>query len=177
MNYLDREDIASSKGTPEDLNSIKLVFEWGKAGNAKLMTVFPQIKENGPIHEKAAKKGHTGSVGLGEVTSVNHDITSSTFDPTNTMDSVLFVFRYGPEDWLQARGIMPSKIPVSRKRGRDAESDVIDIDDLETEDEDDEVIIIKHLVPAPTAPMSKRQKVQDEVEEGKEIKPKQYSSL
>lgn len=41
---------------------------------------------------------------------------------------------------------MPPEILRSRKRDREQDEDVINIDDFETDDEDDDVIITKHLV-------------------------------
>ncbi|KAG9093738.1 hypothetical protein FS749_013832 [Ceratobasidium sp. UAMH 11750] len=140
----DQEDIAPSHGGPrEDLNVIRLTFRWGFAGQTKIRTSFPLPKENGPIHEKAAKKGHTGSAGLGSITSIKHQPRSCAFEPDPELDPVVFIFRYAPEDWLQARGIIPDE-HSSQKRDRDATPDIIDIDDLETDDDD--VMVVKHLV-------------------------------
>lgn len=57
-------------------------------------------------------------------------------------------------DWLQAREIIPSsqqggsssspEPQSSKKRTRSATPDAIDLDDLETDD--DEIIIVKHMV-------------------------------
>ncbi|CAE6526090.1 unnamed protein product, partial [Rhizoctonia solani] len=54
---------------------------------------------------------------------------------------IIFVFRYAPRDWLQAKEIIPysprpSPSPqLKPKRERTFSSDVIDIDDLHTDDE------------------------------------------
>ncbi|KAG8721677.1 hypothetical protein FRC08_011086 [Ceratobasidium sp. 394] len=155
----DQEDIAPSHDGPrDDLNVIRLTFRWGFAGQTKIRTSFPLPKENGPIHEKAAKKGHTGSAGLGSTTSIKGQPRSCPFEPDPELDPVVFIFRYAPEDWLQARGIISDE-HSSQKRDRDATPDIIDIDDLETDDDD--VMVVKHLIPAPVAPSNKRRKIQD----------------
>ncbi|KAG8709684.1 hypothetical protein FRC09_000523 [Ceratobasidium sp. 395] len=158
----DKEDIAPSKGSPQkDLNTIRVTFEWGEAGIVQPQTNFWVPKENGPIHEKVAKKGHSGSAGLGSASSLQYSPTVvSFFEPARDIQPVVFVFRYAPEDWLQAQGIIPPKNLLTQKRDRDATPDIIDIDNLETDDED--VTLVKHLVPANTS--SKRQKVKDESE-------------
>ncbi|KAG8742131.1 hypothetical protein FRC10_002001 [Ceratobasidium sp. 414] len=121
------------------------------------MTNFTLPKENGPIHEKAAKKGHSGSVGLGGTTNIDRRPFTCSFEPALGSEPVVFIFRYAPEDWLHARGIIPDEY-LSQKRDRDVTPDVIDIDDLETDDDD--VIVVKHLVPAPVTPGNKRQKIE-----------------
>ncbi|KAJ1310814.1 hypothetical protein OPQ81_009334 [Rhizoctonia solani] len=72
------------------------------------------------------------------------------------------MFCYAPEDWLRAREIIPrSPEPEFRddkrtmKRERTTTPDIIDIDDLETDD--DEIQIVKHMIPAPVPP-NKRQR-------------------
>ncbi|KAG8736369.1 hypothetical protein FRC10_009394 [Ceratobasidium sp. 414] len=157
----DREDIASTKGSQQDLNVIRVTLRWGIAGMSTPQTQFTTPKENGPIHEKAAKKGHTGSAGLGNTTSINYSPRLGLFAPDTGIGPLVFVFCYAPEDWLQARGIVPSKTPSSRKRDRDTTPDVIDIDDLETDDDDD-VVVVKHLVPAPAESSGKRRRIKDE---------------
>ncbi|KAG8696533.1 hypothetical protein FRC09_008407 [Ceratobasidium sp. 395] len=162
----DREDVAPSGPPRDDLNTIRLIFRWGRAGKRVTKTNFVRFRENGPIHEKAAKKGHAGSAGLGSSTSIDYKPQTTTFEPTTGLESVTFTFRYAPEDWLQARGIISPENP-SQKRENSTTPDVIDIDDLESEDDHD-VMIVKHLIPAPVAPSMKRQKIKDE----DDVKPK-----
>ncbi|KAG8695872.1 hypothetical protein FRC08_007505 [Ceratobasidium sp. 394] len=157
----DREDIApSTGGSQKDLNVIRVKLEHGTAGESYPQTSFTTPKDNGPIHEKVAKKGHAGSAGLGKPSNLNYNPTVVNFTPTNGIEPSVFVFRYAPEDWLQARGIIPSKPSSSHKRDRDSSSDIIDIDDLETDDDD--VVVVKHLVPASSEPSSKRRKIKSE---------------
>ncbi|KAG9103954.1 hypothetical protein FRC06_006739 [Ceratobasidium sp. 370] len=153
----DREDIASSaEGSQNDLNVIRVTLQQGIASLPIPQTRFTMPKENGPVHEKAAKKGHAGSAGLGNASSIGYNPRWSLFAPETGIAPSVFIFRYAPEDWLQARGIIPS----SQKRGRDITPDVIDIDDLETDD--DEIVVVKHLVPVPKEPNNKRRKIKSE---------------
>ncbi|KAG8771469.1 hypothetical protein FRC12_003594 [Ceratobasidium sp. 428] len=181
----DREDIAPSNGSAQkDLNTIRVTFEWGKVGASQPQTNFWVPNENGPIHEKVAKKGHSGSTGLGGASALHRPPTVVSFEPTHDIQPLVFVFRYAPEglslglwsfkrlqfrlvDWLQAQGIIPDKNPSTQKRDRDASPDIIDIDDLETDDE--EITLVKHLVPANTS--NKRQKVKDENETKVKLSP------
>ncbi|QRV76797.1 hypothetical protein RhiJN_04812 [Ceratobasidium sp. AG-Ba] len=139
----DREEIASSKEKKQDLNSIRVKLQWGSAGESRLRTQFNVPKENGPIHEKAAKKGHTGAAGLGKATQINYKPTTTSW-----------------KNWLQARGIIPCENPLPVKREREYTPEIVDIDELDTDD--DEITIVKHLVPAPTVQSNKRRKVTDE---------------
>ncbi|KAG9127061.1 hypothetical protein FRC07_000848 [Ceratobasidium sp. 392] len=171
----DQEEVASSHNGPQtDLNVIRLTFEWGHSYGGRVTTSFALPKENGPIHEKVAKKGHVGSVGLGSTTSIDYQLRSCNFKPELGFKPLTFLFRYAPEDWLQAREIIPSEDSSSNavKRERSTTPDVIDLDELEIDDDD--IVVIKHLVPAGGLPSKKRQKVQDkrrEVED-EDTKPK-----
>ncbi|KAG9120045.1 hypothetical protein FRC07_004626 [Ceratobasidium sp. 392] len=169
----DREDVAPSKGSShKDLNTIRATLQWGTAGTSIPQTHFEAPKENGPIHEKAAKKGHAGAAGLGNSSSlVNKPMQVTFFRPVDDRKSLVFVFHYAPEDWLQARGIIPSRNPTSKKRDRDSSPDVIDIDELESDDDD--VIIVKHMAPVPSAMVAKRRKIKAE----DDIKPELESGL
>ncbi|KAG9099845.1 hypothetical protein FS749_000241 [Ceratobasidium sp. UAMH 11750] len=157
----DKEEIApSTQGSQKDLNVIRVELQPGVAGASYPQTNFTAPKENGPIHEKVAKKGHAGSAGLGNTSNLGYSPTSAHFTPMTSIAPSVFLFRYAPEDWLQARGIIPSKTSSSQKRDREASSDVIDIDDLETDDDD--VVVVKHLVPASGESSNKRRKLKSE---------------
>ncbi|EUC65548.1 hypothetical protein RSOL_447650 [Rhizoctonia solani AG-3 Rhs1AP] len=161
----DSDDCAKpNESILKDLNTIKLKLNWGNRG--ELVPCAPSApQEIGAIHEKAAKKGHSGAAKLGKVISVPTVSTTVGFTPANTIALVTFVFSYAPEGWLRARGIIPrSQESESQgnprdilKRERSTTPDIIDIDDLETDD--DEIQIIKHMVPASVA-NNKRQRVE-----------------
>ncbi|CAE6444005.1 unnamed protein product [Rhizoctonia solani] len=156
----DREDAAR----PSDaqlyyLNTIVARFNWGLIGTAQPALDFSVPQEAAPLNEKSVKKGHSGSAGLGRAVAraqlPNH---MCTFSPSAAANPVMFVFRYAPRDWLKARDIIPpspqpSPSPqIKPKRERSFDSDVIDIDDLLT---DDEVVVEKHMVPAPATSRKK----------------------
>ncbi|KAF8599290.1 hypothetical protein BDV93DRAFT_526234 [Ceratobasidium sp. AG-I] len=172
----DDEDIAPlSCEAQEDLNTIKVVFQWGHAGRRLSQARYLTVPDTKPLHEKMAKKGHSGSAELGELTQGERKNWAK-FKADPSFQPLTFVFRYASQDWLQAREIAPcSQQPRSssspepgrtNKRPRSATPDVIDIDDLGTDD--DEIIVVKHLVsPAPVIPNKKPRKAKDE-----DVKPK-----
>ncbi|CEL58301.1 hypothetical protein RSOLAG1IB_03047 [Rhizoctonia solani AG-1 IB] len=145
------------KSSLKNLNTIKLTFEWGRQGKTNPRTTFYTPDEPAPIHEKAAKKGHSGAAKLGKtiVSSSTSEPNSVEFKYSKTVKPITFVFCYAPEDWLLAREIIPqSPEPDSHgnqgavKRERSVTPEIVDIDELET---DDEIQIIKHMIPAPVA--------------------------
>ncbi|QRV91643.1 hypothetical protein RhiJN_19661 [Ceratobasidium sp. AG-Ba] len=155
------EDLSSHSNNLQDLNIVQIRFQWGLDSEPRARTEYAVPKELGPIHEKAAKKGHAGSAGLGNTTiALPGHSTICQFIPAPEFEPLVFRFRYAPEDWLQARGIIESSSSSSLKRGREDSAEVIDIDDLETDD--DEIQIVKHLAPVPTTTVHKRQKVKSE---------------
>ncbi|CAE6436451.1 unnamed protein product [Rhizoctonia solani] len=148
----------------KSLNTIRLTFEWGRQGKSQPRTTFYTPQELEAIHEKAAKKGHSGAAKLGKI--VVSDSTSANsieFTYSKVITPITFVFCYAPENWLCARDIIPhSPEPDSQdnhstlKRERSVTPEVVDIDELETDD--DEIQIIKHMIPAPEA-SKKRQRI------------------
>lgn len=172
----DNENIAPlSREIQKDLNTIQAKLQWGHVGS-DCSPAYKKIPESRPLHEKMAKKGHSGSAGL-DKPKLDPGLATgwSFFEPTPSLQPITFVFRYAPQDWLQAREIIPSSQQSgsssspepnsTRKRARSATPEVIDIDDLETDD--DEIVIVKHMVPAPTASNKKPRKVKDE----EDVKP------
>ncbi|CAE6418833.1 unnamed protein product [Rhizoctonia solani] len=143
----------------KNLNTIKLKFTWGNTG--KLVPyVCSAPQEIELIHEKAAKKGHSGAAKLGKTITIPTP-ASVDFAPDKAIKPITFVI---PTDWLRARDIIPGgPETISQdnqgilKRERSTTPEIIDIDDLETDD--DEIQIIKHMIPAP-APNNKRQRVE-----------------
>ncbi|CAE6472668.1 unnamed protein product [Rhizoctonia solani] len=134
------------------LNTIQVDFVWGRGGQPKPKKHFEEYKDIGPIHEKAAKKGHAGAAKLGKTVSTNR-ATRCDFRPNNSIKQATFIFRYAPEDWLRAREIIAG-LPEpdsqnsgsAQKRPRSRTPEVINVDDFDTDDDD--IQFIKHLVPA-----------------------------
>ncbi|KAG8709682.1 hypothetical protein FRC09_000521 [Ceratobasidium sp. 395] len=153
-------------GLQGELNTICLKLQWGHESQLRQQNSFFVPKEHGPIHEKMAKKGHAGSAGLGSVTTtaIGSRLTCN-FRPAFELKPLKFIFHYAPQDWLQAREIIPQARP-SVKRERDTTPEVIDIEELETDD--DEVVIVKHMAPVPLVPVKKRQRLESE----NDVKPK-----
>ncbi|CAE6472687.1 unnamed protein product [Rhizoctonia solani] len=141
-----------------NLNTVKLIFEWGHKGRLSAAT-FDAPEEVGPIHEKVAKKGHSSAVMLGKTVSVSAVSKGYGFIRDEEIPQVTFVFRYAPQDWLQAEGIILRSTEPGFQEGSCVKKralstlDVIDVDELES---DDEIQIIKHMVPAPTASNKKQ---------------------
>ncbi|KAF8689759.1 hypothetical protein RHS03_09039, partial [Rhizoctonia solani] len=150
----------------ESMNTIKLTLHWGQQSKSRPTRSFCKPQELAPVHEKAAKKGHSGAAKLGKTVVFDSTAEGSvTFEPSKSIKPLNFVFCYAPEDWLRAREIIPhSPEPDSQdnqstlKRERSATPEIIDIDELETDD--DEIQIIKHMIPAPVA--NKRQRTTGE---------------
>lgn len=175
------EDIIVGGFAQEDLNTIQAELVWGRAENFRpvLAEDYHDPEVIGPINEKQAKKGHASSAELG--TSIEFEKPEETFDFTREPDvePSLFIFRYAPQDWLLAQEIMPRSeshelVPkTGQKRARDNSPEIIDIDDIETDDDD--IIIVKHMIPAPVVPKQKRHKAHAQLkaeEDVEEAKPK-----
>ncbi|KAG8731284.1 hypothetical protein FRC11_004579 [Ceratobasidium sp. 423] len=163
----DREDAAKPSETQlQHLNTIMVKFAWGLAGKSQPVSDYETPQETAPLNEKSVKKGHSGSAGLGRtVTRAWLAKWSCGLRPINA-NPTIFIFRYAPHDWLKARDIIPhsprpSPSPqLKPKRERSFSSDVIDIDDLLTDEED--VIVEKHMIPASAAPRKKQRTVKRE---------------
>ncbi|CAE7118050.1 unnamed protein product [Rhizoctonia solani] len=144
----------------QNLNTIKLIFEWGQRRELLSTHRFEVPAEIGPIHEKAAKKSHSGAAKLGKTISVATSTTVA-FTTLTTVKPITFMFCYAPEGWLRARDIIPRNpesesqdTQDSLKRERSATPDIIDIDELETDD--DEIQVVKHMIPAPVTTNKRR---------------------
>ncbi|CAE6526094.1 unnamed protein product [Rhizoctonia solani] len=145
----DREDAAKPSDTQlQYLNTIVAKFSWGLVGESRPNSDYRIPQEAAPLNEKLAKKGHSGSAGLGRaVTRARLATRRREFLPSS--EPILFTFRYAPRDWLKARDIIPNSPRPSPspqlkpKRERSFSPDVIDIDDLHTDDED--IVVGKHL--------------------------------
>ncbi|CAE6430842.1 unnamed protein product [Rhizoctonia solani] len=127
----------------DSLNTVKLVVDWGHGGPSAPRKTFYVPQEVGPIHEKSVKKGHSGAAQLGTAISVS-----------------------ASNDWLRARDIVPhgpeldsQNVKGTLKRERSATPDIIDIDDLET---DEDIHTVKHMVPAPVTVGKKQRTLGEE---------------
>ncbi|CAE6472659.1 unnamed protein product [Rhizoctonia solani] len=164
----DREDAAKpSDAQLQYLNTVRVKFIWGTIGGSQPVVNYNVPQEVVSLNEKSVKKGHSGSAGLGR-TMERAQLSNrrSKFISSARAEPTTFVFRYAPRDWLKARDVIPQSPQPSPspqlkpKRERSFDSDVIDIDDLHTDD--DEIVTVKHMIPASTAPRKKQRTVKRE---------------
>jgi hypothetical protein len=88
------------KAPLDNLNTIRVEFIWGRRGISKPGSHFINPKDIGPIHERAAKKGHAGSAGLGKTVTAP-PVYQAKFDPEPNIKPRTFIFRYGSQGmWL-----------------------------------------------------------------------------
>jgi hypothetical protein len=91
----DKEDIAPLvEDVKEQLNTIHILLSWGHSSNSRPRRTFELPKETRLIHEKAAKKGHAGSVGLGDTISIDYPSTQCDFTPEPRLEPLVFIFHY-----------------------------------------------------------------------------------
>ncbi|CAE6418806.1 unnamed protein product [Rhizoctonia solani] len=155
----DREDATKpSRMQLQYLNTIAAQFTWGSVSAIRPHSDYSVPPDAVPLNEKSIKKGHSGSAELGKtVTRAKLPTRGCIFHANPDVKPAKFVFRYASRDWLKARDIIPpspqtSPSRVKPKRKRSFGSDVIDIDDLSTDDE-------KPMLPAP-APKKKQRAVE-----------------
>ncbi|QRV91642.1 hypothetical protein RhiJN_19660 [Ceratobasidium sp. AG-Ba] len=155
----------------QELNSIRLLFQWGKEdAKTRPQTKFPLPREHGRLHERAVKKGHEScNAELGNTISTTGGRQMLyDFRPVLPLKPLMFIFRYSPEDWLRAKEIIPPRRTPSQKRRRDSPVEIIDVDAREyinvddLESEDDEVQIMKYMIPLTPPPSKKRQRIKAE---------------
>ncbi|KAH7337001.1 hypothetical protein B0J17DRAFT_665790 [Rhizoctonia solani] len=178
-NTTDREDLA----LPDDpgrelLATVQVTLFWVKYGKKQRRhKPYPTPEEPRFVHERAVKKGHLGVVTLGAPVRTSHSGGCIREKEDAGFPKVIFLFRYGPRDWLEAKDIIITErhlvtkdskpkptariakkerettttqsIPdtlrsqashTSREQGGE-QSDVIDIDDLESDNGSDVVVL------------------------------------
>ncbi|CAE6427872.1 unnamed protein product [Rhizoctonia solani] len=105
------DDDLSSPDDPRlsELNTIRILLDWvyvtEERAKHQPSAAPPGL---GPIHEKAAKKAHGDSAGLGAVrpSAARQWYTTQSIGMKKTM----LVFHYAPEDWLMAKKIITSPL-------------------------------------------------------------------
>jgi hypothetical protein len=88
-----------SDASTEDLNTIRVILEWGRCRKLCELDEFTNPKDKGPIHERAMNKGNESAAILGEPRP-SHKADLYEFEPDDNLDSLMFVFRYAPEGEL-----------------------------------------------------------------------------
>ncbi|KAG9105272.1 hypothetical protein FRC07_009432 [Ceratobasidium sp. 392] len=173
---LDRDELASPNGSVNtNLGVIRVTLDWVRTTKITRVHRYMKPEEPGLLHERAAKKGHCTTAALGDVVPSPRPKSNKSFQKVDAgLPPVVFVFRYGPRDWLMAKDIIPNEpAQPSPSRKRDASeskpvrpskklkrepspapttiasrsqsgtfdpSDVIDIDDLESDPDSDVVV-------------------------------------
>ncbi|CAE6532668.1 unnamed protein product [Rhizoctonia solani] len=158
----DREDTFQT-GRPralfDELNTIKVRFAWGhQEAMPERAELFNDPTEAAPIHETEAKfmQGRSG-------------YSFCDFRSEDDAKSTIFIFRYASRDWLQAQDIIerrprvtgPSspRIIPNLKRRRSITPEAIVTTGLETKDDDDDIVFVKHVIPAKAFPRKKKRLV------------------
>ncbi|CAE6393975.1 unnamed protein product [Rhizoctonia solani] len=108
----DNDDLSS----PDDprlseLNTIRIVLDWVYVTEEREQHQPSAPPPGlGPIHEKAAKKAHGDSAGLGAV----RPSTARQWYTTQSigMKKTVLVFHYAPEDWLMAKKIITGPLNI-----------------------------------------------------------------
>ncbi|KAB5592003.1 hypothetical protein CTheo_4527 [Ceratobasidium theobromae] len=101
-----------------ELNTIRLVLDWVYVVGEREFRQSNAPSSLGPIHEKAAKKAHGDSAGLGDLRSSTARQWYST--QSIGMKKTVLVFHYAPEDWLLAKKIISA--PLNLKAQLNARS-------------------------------------------------------
>ncbi|QRV77688.1 hypothetical protein RhiJN_05703 [Ceratobasidium sp. AG-Ba] len=174
---MDQDELASPHPpVSEELATIRVKLTWVRCTQTKRLHKYYELKLRG-FPKRDTKKEHTITAMLGDpIPSVR--ISPMRAIKTHDLSSpVVFVFRYGPRDWLKAQGIIPNELvfegadptpnelqsscdekkaeqkrepnsPLTIKSLHPSEkssladpSDVIDIDDLESDSDSDIVIL------------------------------------
>ncbi|EUC65546.1 hypothetical protein RSOL_447630 [Rhizoctonia solani AG-3 Rhs1AP] len=160
---------------PSNLNTIKVVVEWGRSKVRELspedldQATFIPPPDRGLVHESAVKHLNYSAAILGDpvISKASPHAYTYTFRREKEMERFTFIFRYASLDWLREQGITPP--PKRPRRAPSYTPDYIDVDafdvDIKTEpdtmldstttqqpvflDSDEEIEVLRHLVPVP----------------------------
>lgn len=149
----------------EQLNTVQVKLSWGRITKQIRKPKYKTPADNGPVHERAAKKGHSGSAELGNPISLRAP-RGCGFRGELSLEPVLFIFRYAPRDWLRAREIIPhspklesSSAQIGQKRARSNSPSITGIDGPEMKGE---APAAKHIIPPPVVPNKRKRRVKNE---------------
>ncbi|CAE6526106.1 unnamed protein product [Rhizoctonia solani] len=74
-------------------------------GKLKTRERFKKVSDIGPIREESTKEGTTDAAKLGKTVNIPTS-RSRPFSPDPTLKRAVFIFKYAPESWLRAKGII-----------------------------------------------------------------------
>ncbi|CAE6424057.1 unnamed protein product [Rhizoctonia solani] len=144
------------------LNTIQLELVWGTRGRLKIRKTFKYVQDVGPIDEKSNKKGPADAAKLGKTIFIDRS-KSRAFQPDPTLKKTVFIFKYAPESWLRAEGIIPNDSHIRNyidvdvldqdtKAEPDTKSGIVRRSMAHTRvfwDSEGEIEVLKHLAPVP----------------------------
>ncbi|QRV74977.1 hypothetical protein RhiJN_02992 [Ceratobasidium sp. AG-Ba] len=93
-----------------ELNTIRLVLDWVYVTEERQYTQPTAPPKLGPVHERAAKKAHGDSAGLGNARPVPPRQWYNT--QSIGMKKTVLVFHYAPQDWLLAKKIISAPLKI-----------------------------------------------------------------
>ncbi|QRW20196.1 hypothetical protein RhiXN_09171 [Rhizoctonia solani] len=113
----DREDLAQPDDPGRELmGTIQVTLSWSKYGRPqRRYEPYRNPEEPRFVHERAVKKGHLGSATLGAPIRKSHCSGRVCEREDAGFPKVVFLFRYGPRDWLEAKDIIiVERYPTTR---------------------------------------------------------------
>ncbi|CAE6396722.1 unnamed protein product [Rhizoctonia solani] len=113
----DRDDLAQPDDPRRELmGTIQVTLSWSKYGRPqRRYEPYRNPEEPRFIHERAVKKGHLGSATLGAPIRKSHCSGRVCEREDAGFPKVVFLFRYGPRDWLEAKDIIiVERYPTTR---------------------------------------------------------------
>ncbi|QRV92509.1 hypothetical protein RhiJN_20527 [Ceratobasidium sp. AG-Ba] len=164
----DQDDLAPPNGARStQLGTIRVELNWVRYTGIDRPFRYHKPEEPGLLHERA-KKGHSTTAALGAPVVTQRKSGRKTLKVDAGLPRAVFIFRYGPKDWLKAKEIIPRE-PVRERQSVDIKaerprkrvkrelspdtsisqgnirlfdaSEVIDIDDLPSEADSDVVVL------------------------------------
>ncbi|KAF8606830.1 hypothetical protein BDV93DRAFT_520452 [Ceratobasidium sp. AG-I] len=120
-NLTDQDDLASPDDPRRaDFGTIQVALQWVYYTNITLRHKPGKPKEAGLVHERAVKKGHRSAVDLTDPVPSRRKSGTTRYKLDASLPLARFTFRYGPEEWLRAKGIIDA--PLKGKKRLDHES-------------------------------------------------------
>ncbi|KAG8745872.1 hypothetical protein FRC10_006899 [Ceratobasidium sp. 414] len=108
----DQDELASPDGTGmTNLGTIRVTLAWVRITKKVRPKRFFDPGEPGLLHERAAKKGHCTTAALGDPILTHPRGGTNRVKVDAGLPQIVFLFKYGPREWLKAKEIIPSEHP------------------------------------------------------------------